>query len=478
MKKVTLCAFLLGAFSFTTPAQEEIVVKEVAETASGDTVLLLLDSYEQFPKKKKITDYRLYQMGKVPVTFFLLSGLAYPIEHYMREVRDYQIPDFNYSYDDYLQFTPGIAVFALKIAGVDGYSDWGRLLTETSVSGVVTVGLFSGIKYLVDKERPNTSNLNSFPSGHTATAFMMASWLHKEYGLTRSPFYSIAGYSVATIVGVTRQLRNKHWYSDVLFGAGVGYLGVEVGYWISDLIFKDKGIKIPHAKRMFVDLKESKPSFINLSMGYVTGNGIELTEDIHFKGKGGYGISVEGAWFINPYLGFGGNFTSNTIDYAFDQDNYLIHHKEHKDDMTRIKINEDFAGIYSGNIGGYFAYPLSNRFTLGSKLLGGITGTSSSNLVLKLNPTAEYPAGQQVNALSNDKDISWSLETGVSATFLLNRNLGVSFFADYLFSDAKITFKKGLDVPLDMRSVGEEGRSNKFDTHNLTVGLSVNAYFF
>lgn len=75
--------------------------------------------------------------------------------------------------------------------------------------------------------RPDGSNNKSFPSGHTATAFMAATMLHKEYG-GRSPWYSIAGYSMATVTGVSRMLNNKHWLSDVLVGAGIGILGVSV----------------------------------------------------------------------------------------------------------------------------------------------------------------------------------------------------------------------------------------------------------
>ena len=68
---------------------------------------------------------------------------------------------------------------------------------------------------------------------------MAATMLHKEYG-PRSPWYSIAGYSMATVTGVSRMLNNKHWFSDVLVGAGIGILSVELGYLFADLIFKER----------------------------------------------------------------------------------------------------------------------------------------------------------------------------------------------------------------------------------------------
>lgn len=47
---------------------------------------------------------------------------------------------------------------------------------------------------------------------------------------------------MATVTGVSRMLNNKHWLSDVLVGAGIGILSVELGYLFADLIFKDKGL--------------------------------------------------------------------------------------------------------------------------------------------------------------------------------------------------------------------------------------------
>ena len=60
--------------------------------------------------------------------------------------------------------------------------------------------------------------------------------------MTRSPWYSIGAYTAATLTGLSRQMNNKHWLSDVLVGAGIGILSTEVGYYLADLIFKGRGI--------------------------------------------------------------------------------------------------------------------------------------------------------------------------------------------------------------------------------------------
>ena len=85
-------------------------------------------------------------------------------------------------------------------------------------------------------ERPSSF---SFPSGHTATAFMGATLLAHEYG-HKSVWIPIAGYSVATATGVLRILNNKHYASDVLVGAAIGIVSAELAYWATDAIFNDR----------------------------------------------------------------------------------------------------------------------------------------------------------------------------------------------------------------------------------------------
>ena len=150
--------------------------------------------------------------------------------------------NFHSEIDNYTQFS-GIALTAgLKMAGVEGRSSWPRLFASSLASYGVMAAFVNSIKYTTSEMRPDGSTRNSWPSGHTATAFVGATILHKEYGLTRSPWYSIGGYTLATATGVMRVLNNRHWISDVLSGAGIGILSTELAYGICDLLFKDKGL--------------------------------------------------------------------------------------------------------------------------------------------------------------------------------------------------------------------------------------------
>lgn len=63
---------------------------------------------------------------------------------------------------------------------------------------------------------------SSFPSGHTTAAFSAATVYALEY--KDRPLVGILSYSAATLIGISRITENKHWATDVLTGAALGYL--------------------------------------------------------------------------------------------------------------------------------------------------------------------------------------------------------------------------------------------------------------
>lgn len=66
----------------------------------------------------------------------------------------------------------------------------------------------------------STSN-KSFPSGHTSTAFAIATVVANEY--ENVPLVAPISYGIATLTGLSRLNDQKHWASDVFFGAALGY---------------------------------------------------------------------------------------------------------------------------------------------------------------------------------------------------------------------------------------------------------------
>ena len=95
-----------------------------------------------------------------------------------------------------------------------------------------------GAKYIINEQRPDLSDKHSFPSGHVAMAFTGAELLRSEYGTA----YGIGGYAIATSIAFLRLYNNRHWFNDVLMGAGIGILSARIGNWL--LPFNRKLFKI------------------------------------------------------------------------------------------------------------------------------------------------------------------------------------------------------------------------------------------
>ena len=157
----------------------------------------------------------------------------------IRAMRYNAAGNVHYTADDYLQYAPAAVLLGLKAGGYESRTSWGRMAVSDAFSAAIMTIAVNGIKYSAARPRPDGTSSNSFPSGHTATSFMIAAMLHEEYGW-RSPWFSFGGYTIASATGISRIINDRHWASDVIAGAVIGIASVKLGYFIADLIFKDK----------------------------------------------------------------------------------------------------------------------------------------------------------------------------------------------------------------------------------------------
>ena len=137
--------------------------------------------------------------------------------------------------DSYLEYSPYVAVLAMKIGGVEGASSWKRLAVNGGLSFVMTAGITQILKHTIHERRPDGTDNHAFPSGHSAIVFSGATVLHKEYGKL-SPWISVAGYGIATFTAVDRVIRHRHKWHDVAIGAAIGVASTELGYYLGDKI--------------------------------------------------------------------------------------------------------------------------------------------------------------------------------------------------------------------------------------------------
>ncbi len=147
--------------------------------------------------------------------------------------------------DNYLQYSPAFSVYALNALGVKGKNNFRDRTIIYGLSTIITTAIVTPLKHFTKEQRPDGSGLNSFPSGHTATAFAAAEFMRQEYKDV-SPWYGIAGYAAATATAVLRLYNNKHWVGDVVAGAGIGIISTKLAYWIYPSIqrklFKNKSM--------------------------------------------------------------------------------------------------------------------------------------------------------------------------------------------------------------------------------------------
>lgn len=406
---------------------------------------------------------------------------------------------FNTRIDDYTQFFGPALTTGLKVAGVEGRSDWGRYLASTAMSYVIMGGLVQGIKHTSKEMRPDGSSKNAWPSGHTATAFVGATILHKEYGLTRSPWYSVAGYSVATATGIMRVLNNRHWVSDVLSGAGIGIMSTELGYALSDILFKGRGLLRNNLDtgRSVID----NPSFFSVSMGVGVGTrnlDFDLAKfdfdgyddgdtDLNLKFGASTAVSVEGAYFFNKYVGVGGRLRVNSapikgwdgvIDYAFMDLAYSLSDDDNDPNIRRFidgqgtpgqpsyspaliedvefSIKSDHLTEFAADLGLYFNLPLSRKFAIGSKLLLGrsimqevdlnATATGGRRELDLSDPDPFANATLLPDTYTTDWDYltvggnnSFKIGTGISLTYAYKENYAWKLFLDYDYTRKRYT---------------------------------------
>ena len=410
------------------------------------------------------------------------------------------LTDFKTGIDDYTQFFGPAMVVGLKLGGYEGRSDWPRLLASAAMSYGIMAGFVNGIKYTAKEMRPDGSTANSWPSGHTATAFVGASLLHKEYGLTRSPWWSVAGYGVATATGVMRVLNNRHWISDVMSGAGIGIMSTELGYALCDLMFKGKGLL-----RNDLLIESEKPSFFSISMGLGLGHkDLEFDaggEEVNLQFRAATVVDAEGAYFFNKYVGVGGRLRIRAQSvkdfgdfacYVAVEDYYawqgLQPHYEAaypgdyrgtsaENELTFLNkvgyrtesesawndnapvtdsygiVKSDHITEFTGSVGVYFNLPLGKQFSLGTKALIGRSITQE----LDIDGHAE----------GNRKDINYTLtldnrdghqDAFGEPTYLLNdlqypNNTGEKWTDDweYLTVGAKSSTSFGTGLSLTYR---------------------------
>ena len=309
---------------------------------------------------------------------------------------------------DFLQYSPVAILYAMKAFGVEGRSDWPRMITADIASVAIMNLIARPTKHIIKRERPDGRAFNSYPSGHTATAFMTAQMLHKEYGETLSPWISVAGYGIAATTGIFRVIANRHWCSDVLGGAAIGIFSTELAYELTDILFGEQGIKravtVPDIEEMprwkfglFSDY--SMKSDVFTSSGY--GNPYA---------KPACSIGIDASWmpwYIGPTFRAG-----------------LTQMKWTGPDVIYLEHLGSVADVYTFGAGVDIDIPVIDRITLNGQAIAGYSPKANSY---------SFFADKEKN-----QTVEWSIPAGMHCYGNIGMTLRTSAFSS-------VTLHGGLD---------------------------------
>lgn len=232
--------------------------------------LLLLTAFSFFPLPARDRDSLKVREGErfrwpqlaVPAVLMTAGAVGVGNPWIVREinapVRDWGRgfdQGWNFDVEDGLQYVSN-AVFLLAPGGRRDHG-FGERTLILAISWLSLGIMVNTIKYTVRDMRPDLSARNSFPSGHTATAFMGAELVRKEFG----PWWGTGAYILAAGTGFLRIVHDRHWFNDVLGGAAVGILCANIGYWL-----------LPYERRLFPCIPAS------LTVVPRIGNGLDAQE--------------------------------------------------------------------------------------------------------------------------------------------------------------------------------------------------------
>ncbi len=338
---------------------------------------------------------------------------------------------------DAIQYAPIVFPWAMKAIGIPTHSGWGRMATSQAISTLLMAGSVSLMKDNIASLRPDGSDMRSFPSGHSAWAYLGATITTYELGW-KSPWYSLGAYSIASAIAMQRIIDQRHLPKDVITGAGIGILSAQIGYTFSNLIWKNKQID-----NYFDNI--NTPNKNSHSLSLINTYSIPLNK-FHFNDfaliiSPGFeaGLKWHAPIFNNLSLASTISFQSSPIFIDKETINiYVAPLNQIRIQITPgyrfninkiISINMEAGGIYSQNfslksyekaisvsnnsIGGIANIDISMRIT-NDFSIGANIGYETSIKELYINPSKTYGIGFKSTERRNINSINIGLSTSIT----------------------------------------------------------------
>lgn len=206
---------------------------EAFPSVPADSLFVTAEPVVEAPAEEKMTVYPYSFKAKdliLPASLITVGAVACAVDGW----KDFHLISRKESVkrihvDDYMEWGMFGWVFVCDIFAKEKHNFADQLFLLALAEGF-NAGMIHGLKNSIDETRPD-GRPYSFPSGHTANAFLGAHLAYKEFK-DSAPGLGYAGYAMAALVGASRVYNNRHWVCDVLAGAGIGILSVELSHLV------------------------------------------------------------------------------------------------------------------------------------------------------------------------------------------------------------------------------------------------------
>jgi hypothetical protein len=148
--------------------------------------------------------------------------------------------------DNYLPIANNGLVYLPAWLGLKPEHSFKQRFVTSAMANSINLALVLSLKGITNQLRPYNNGTDSYPSGHTAVAFVGAEHTRMEYR-KHGPWLGVLSYTMAGTTGLLRVSNRRHWWADVVTGAGVGILSTQAAYallpWAEGKLLRSKNEK-------------------------------------------------------------------------------------------------------------------------------------------------------------------------------------------------------------------------------------------
>ena len=212
----------------------------------------------------------------------------------------------------------------------------------------------------------------------------------------------------------------------------------------------------------FVTQAQDKSSFIGMRSGISIpfGKYAEKKLDDGCFVLAGFNVTVEGAWFYKSKFGVGASVGLNLhpVDVAS-----LAKARVDKDPfLNNVVVRSEPYLIITAMVGPYFQLPVSSRFSLSAKLLGGLLFGKTPHQLYKPD---YYLLPNNWAEITSAIDWKFSWQTGIGAKYNLSSCVDLVIDTDLYYDQLSFNFSTSQGVRTDKRTIY---------FINATVGFRIN----